>query len=85
VGCLPRAAEFAVLPAAELGTMSLGTVALGTVGLDPMALRAEQAALRIFRGLQVTHFDVCFVFHDWFFCCFGLLLVSVMSLAPNNN
>jgi hypothetical protein len=74
-----------VLPAAELPRVSLARVSLPRVTLCCDALRAEQAALRIFRGLQVTHFDVCFVFHDWFFCCFGLLLVSVMSLAPNNN
>jgi hypothetical protein len=61
--------DVAVLMPAELGTVGLGAVTLDAVALDAVTLRsvtlrAEQAALGVFRRLQVTNFDVCLVFHD---------------------
>jgi len=73
------------LGAVTLGAVTLSTVALSTVALGTVALGTVPAALGVFRRLQITNFDVFLFFCHNYLCCFGLLVVCVMSLAPNNN
>jgi hypothetical protein len=51
-----------------------------------MTERMGSAAFGILGGFQIANFDVFLCCsHIQFSCCFGLVIVSVVSVAPNNN
>lgn len=52
----------ALAPVAALALVALPLVALSQMALSQMALRQVTAALGIFRGLQITNFDVFLFF-----------------------